>query len=100
MLDSIITAIWNRVLDGIAVFSDYAFIGEVWVGVAILVLVAGYIAVMVPWQWVRGALGYVVSIAIAVATGMQLMFNRERKEKVEREARQAPKEDEHKDRWF
>lgn len=100
MFDSIITAVWNRVLDGVATLSDYVFIGELWAGVAVLVIVTGVVAVYVPWQWLRGALGYVVSIAIAIAVGAQLMFNRMRREKAEHEARQAPKEDEHRDRWF
>lgn len=107
MFDSIITAVWNRILDGLAVFVDYMFVGEMWVGVAILALAAGYVAVMVPWQWLRGALGYIVTIAIAVAAGAQLMFNRMRREKVEHDARQEPKDPQYKNwvdkndgRWF
>lgn len=100
IMDDVITAIWNRVLDAVAVFGDYVVVGEMWVAVVVLALAAGYIAVMVPWQWLRGALGYIVTIAIAVATGAQLMFNRMRREKTEHDARQEPPKDETKDRWF
>lgn len=88
LFDGIIDTVWNKVLDGVATLSDFVFIGELWAGVAVLIIVTGVIAIYVPWQWFRGALGYAVSIAIAVAVGAQLMFNRMRREKTEHEKRQ------------
>ncbi len=77
-IDEAVENVLGRARDAFSVFGDYLFIGEVWVGVVILALAAGYIAFFVPWQWVRGMLGSAVAIAIAAAVGAQLMFNRMR----------------------
>lgn len=105
IMDDVFAGVIQRVTDAFAVFGDYVFIGELWVGVVILALVAGYIGFMVPWQWIRSVLGFAVAIAIAVASGAQLMFNRMRGEtKVVRDRnRELEREKRDKDRggsWF
>lgn len=105
IFDGIIDTVWSKILDGVATFSDYAFVGELWVGVAALVIATGVVAIYVPWQWVRSALGLVALSAGLFAAGAQTMFNRMRREKSEHDKRQefdkeVKKSNDKTDRWF
>lgn len=103
IIGDVLNTVWQRFTDALTVFSDYVFIGEIWVAVMALFLVTGFIAIYVPWQWLRSVLGFIVALAIALATGAQLMFNRMRGENKSTRDRVNELENEKKGdhgRWF
>lgn len=105
LLDGIFTSIWEKVTDAFLTLGDYFFIGELWVAVVALFIATGFVAMYVPWQWVRSALGFVAISAGIFAAGAQVMFNRMRGETAAsreraRLAEQKKADDERHGSWF
>lgn len=80
IMDDVITAVWNRVLDAVAVLDDFVFIGELWLVVVLLGAVLTVVCIYLPWQWLRSALGFLLALAIAGAAGATAMWKRMRSE--------------------
>ncbi len=83
LIDEAISSVITRVQDALAVFGDYFFVGELWFGVTLLVLAAGYIAIFVPWPWLKSVLGGLVFLAASFAAGATVMFRHMRGENKE-----------------
>lgn len=100
MIDGILDSIQKRISDAFAGVFDYVFLAEWYVlGLALLAacVVIGYFA---PFKWARAFLGFLLAMMAAFLAGLQVMFNRTRREnKSLRDENRALKKKTIKDWW-
>lgn len=80
LMDEFIENVLGRAKDALSGFSDFVFVGELWLVVITLGVVLTVVCIYLPWQWLRSALGFLLAVAIAGAVGATAMWKRMRGE--------------------